>query len=54
VADDPEFDPDEPFSLHPLEGEDVLRSLLGVEGEGEPEPLGEVEEMGESLEDEDS
>jgi hypothetical protein len=31
-------DVDEPFSLHPLEGEDVLRRLLGVEDDEEEVP----------------
>jgi hypothetical protein len=30
-ADAPNPDPDERFSLHPMEGEDVLRKLLGPE-----------------------
>jgi hypothetical protein len=34
-------DPDERFSLHPLEGEEVLKRLLGAE---EDEEAAEVEE----------
>ncbi len=35
MSDDATFDPDERFSLHPEEAEDVLRKLLGVEDDGE-------------------
>jgi hypothetical protein len=40
-------DPDERFSLHPLEGEEVLKKLLGAEedeGAEEVEPTPEDEE----------
>jgi hypothetical protein len=29
---DPKFDPEERFSLHPLEGEEVVRRILDGEG----------------------
>jgi hypothetical protein len=35
VADQPDLD--EPFSLYPLDGEDVLRRLLGKEAEEDVE-----------------
>lgn len=35
-----QFDPDERFSLHPLEGEEVLSRLLGDEDD-DTEPTGD-------------
>jgi hypothetical protein len=29
----PEYDPDERFTLYPMEGEDVLKRLLGADGD---------------------
>jgi hypothetical protein len=37
------FDPNERFSLHPLEGEDVLAELLGAEPAEEPPEEQETE-----------
>ncbi|MGA2036405.1 MAG: hypothetical protein ABSH04_02330 [Acidimicrobiales bacterium] len=37
-------DPDERFSLHPLEGEDVLKRLLGAEEDEGAEEAEEAEE----------
>ena len=40
----PKPDPDERFSLHPQEGEEVLRKLLGAEEEPEEGDSGGSEE----------
>jgi hypothetical protein len=41
MADRPKPDPDELFSLHPLEGEDVLKALLGEDDDIEDPAEGE-------------
>ena len=40
----PKPDPDEPFSLHPEEGEDVLRKLLGAEEDEDQDADSEAQE----------
>jgi hypothetical protein len=33
------YDPDERFSLHPMEGEEVIKKLLGDDEEADPDDV---------------
>ncbi len=43
--DSPRYDPDERFSLHPMEGEDVLRRLLGSDRDEDEDEPPEMDEL---------